>query len=175
MLGWRSAATVAAQPSAHVVKAGKPFEDITAGRGVPLESVTWSALNGLYDAVLFVEPPSTTCHSSRSATPFGVTEAPTPSRTQVSQPEGRGVPIPAPGFGAGLAPAGGPRSTTPNTTMANEMPRRTCPKVRAFSVLRERIGTFSRRLFRARITPGQPGRTPSHRSSAPRPILSQSK
>ena len=80
---------MAAQPSAHVVKAGKPFEDITAGRGVPLESVTWSALNGLYDAVLFVEPPSTTCHSSRSATPFGVTEAPTPSRTQVSQPERR--------------------------------------------------------------------------------------
>ena len=52
MFGWRSVATVAAQPSAHVAKAGKPSEEMTAGMGVPFESVTLRVLNGLYAAVL---------------------------------------------------------------------------------------------------------------------------
>src|SRR5580700_5251214 len=78
MTGWRSVATVAAQPAAHVAKAGKPPGPITAGRVAPVESVTWRTLNGLYAAALLVEPPSTTCHSSRSATLAAVPGAPTP-------------------------------------------------------------------------------------------------
>src|ERR1700688_176068 len=144
ILGWRSAATVAAQPAAHVAKAGKPSEDMTVGRGVPFESVTWRELNGLYADVLFVEPPSTTCHSSRLATSSAVPDAPTPWRTQSSHPGGRSVPMPAPGVGAGLAPTGEPRSTTPSTTMASETPRRKWSKMRAINLLGGKISTFSR-------------------------------
>ena len=48
MFGWSSVAVVAAQPSNHVGKAGKPFEDITTpGMGALLTSVVRRVLKGL--------------------------------------------------------------------------------------------------------------------------------
>jgi hypothetical protein len=68
MFGWKSVATVAAQPAVQVAKAGNPLADSTSGSGAPLASVVRRVLKGLNAAVLLVDPPSAACHSSRSVT-----------------------------------------------------------------------------------------------------------
>ena len=78
MLGWKSVATVAAQPSGHVAKAGKPFAETAPGIGAPVASIMRPVLKGLYAAVLLVDPPSAACHSSRSLTLSGVAGAVSP-------------------------------------------------------------------------------------------------
>src|SRR5579862_2575020 len=95
MLDCRIVATVAEHPEIQSVNAGKPFAEIARGSGVLLTSVVRPVLNGLYAAVLFVEPPSASCHSSRSATLACVAGAPTPCRMQSSHPAGSGVSAPA--------------------------------------------------------------------------------
>ena len=91
MFGWKSVATVAEHPAAQEGKAGKSVGRVTPGIGAPVTSVVRSVLKGLKAAVLFVEPPSAACHSSRSAMLAGVAGARDPRRTQSSQPGGRGV------------------------------------------------------------------------------------
>ena len=92
MFGCRSVVAVASQPSGQVAHAGNPLLDTAPGIGAPVASIVRPVLNGLYAAVLLVDPPSATCHASRSATSAGVAGALTPWRTQSSQPGGSGVP-----------------------------------------------------------------------------------
>ncbi len=47
MFGWKSVATVAAQPSAHVAKAGNPLTMATPGMGALVSSVVRMVLKGL--------------------------------------------------------------------------------------------------------------------------------
>ncbi len=92
MFGWSSVVTVASQPSGQVANAGNPLVETTPGIVTPVASVVRPELKGLYAAVLLVDPPSATCHASRSATSACVAGAPTPWRMQSSQPGGSAVP-----------------------------------------------------------------------------------
>ena len=90
MFGWKSVATVAAQPAGQFEKAGKPLAEVVSGIGAPVTSVVRSVLKGLKAAVLLVEPPSAACHSSRSAMFAWRRRAP-------RGPRGRRAPSPAAG------------------------------------------------------------------------------
>ena len=123
ILGWRIVATVAAQPANQVENAGKPLELMVAGRAAPVMSVVRIVLNGLYAALLLVEPPSAACHWSRSATFTAVTGACRPCRMHSSHPAGSAVPPEA-----GTANAGPPEGTQTSaqspTAMAASTSRR---------------------------------------------------
>src|SRR5579872_1369744 len=118
MVGCRRVATVAEHPAGHVVKAGKPPGAPLTGNAAPLSSVARRVLNGLKAAPLFVEPPSAVCHSSRLATFWAVSGAPTPCRTHCSHPTGSAVPGPAAVPGAAAAGVGWDAAGAPAATGA---------------------------------------------------------
>src|SRR6516165_6420837 len=112
MFGCSKVATVAAQPASQLANAGNPGE-ATVGTLAPVTSVVRPVLKGLNAAVLLVDPPSSSCQPSRSATLAAVAGAPVPWRTQSSQPVGRAVKL-AP---AGALP-GTPRSVNADAQSA---------------------------------------------------------